>query len=145
MLGVLRAEEDGEGTHPLPNLTQLSALVADARTAGLAVDIDEGLDELHLLPPGIQLTAYRIVQEALTNVRKHAPDSAVRITLTRNPAWLEIAIADDGAGTVSEPEAGNGLIGMRERVAMHAGTLYAGPGGDGGFLVRACLPVTEAA
>ena len=145
MLGVLRAEEDGEGTHPLPNLTQLSALVADARTAGLAVDIDEGPGELHLLPPGIQLTAYRIVQEALTNVRKHSPDSAVHITLTRGTAGLEIAIADNGAGNVSEPEAGNGLIGMRERAAMHAGTLYAGPGGDGGFLVRAWLPVTEVA
>ena len=145
MLGVLRAEEDGEGTHPLPNLTQLSALVADARAAGLAVDIDEGPGELHLLPPGIQLTAYRIVQEALTNVRKHSPDSAVRITLTRGTAGLEIAIADNGAGNVSEPEAGNGLIGMRERAAMHAGTLYAGPGGDGGFLVRAWLPVTEVA
>ena len=100
MLGVLRAEQDGEGAHPLPNLTQLSALVADARTAGLAVDIDEGPGELHLLPTGIQLTAYRIVQEALTNVRKHAPDSAVHITLTRGPAGLEIAIVDNGAKTV---------------------------------------------
>lgn len=143
MLGVLRAEEDGEGTHPLPNLTQLSALAADARTAGIAVDIDEWPGELHLLPPGIQLTAYRIVQEALTNVRKHAPDSAVHITLTRGPAGLEIAIADDGVGAISEPTPGNGLIGMRERVAMHTGTLYAGPGGERGFLVHACLPVTE--
>lgn len=145
MLGVLRAEEDGEGKHPLPNLTQLSALAADARTAGLAVDIDEGPAELHLLPPGVQLTAYRIVQEALTNVRKHAPGSAVRITLTRGPAGLEIAIADNGVGAISEPKAGNGLIGMRERVAMHAGTLYAGPAEERGFLVRALLPVTEVA
>lgn len=122
-----------KGTDPLPNLTQLSALAADARTAGIAVDIDEWPGELHLLPPGIQLTAYRIVQEALTNVRKHAPDSAVHITLTRGPAGLEIAIADDGVGAISEPTPGNGLIGMRERVAMHTGTLYAGPGGNAAF------------
>lgn len=149
MLGVLRAEEDGEGTHPLPNLSQLSALAADARTAGLSVDLDEGPGELHRLPAGVQVTAYRIVQEALTNVRKHAPGSAVRIALARGPAGLEIAVADDGAGAgagpVGEPKPGHGLIGMRERVAMHAGTLYAGPSGERGFLVRASLPVTEVA
>lgn len=143
MLGVLRDEGGGEGTHPLPDLGQLSALAVDARAAGLEVALDEGPGDLHLLPPGVQLTAYRIVQEALTNVRKHAPGSAVRIALARGPAGLEIAVADDGAGTVGEPKPGHGLIGMRERVAMHAGTLYAGPGEERGFLVRACLPVTE--
>jgi signal transduction histidine kinase len=144
LLGVLRADDDGEGTHPLPDLTQLSGLVADARTAGLAVDVDEEPAGLHVLPPGVQLTAYRIVQEALTNVRKHAPGSTVSITLRRRSAGLEVAIADDGVGAVSEPNTGNGLIGMRERVAMHRGTLYAGPGEERGFMVRAWLPVTEA-
>lgn len=144
LLGVLRADQDGEGVHPLPDLTQLPALVADARTAGLTVDVDEDPAGLHLLPTGVQLTAYRLVQEALTNVRRHAPGSAVRITLARSTAGLEIAVADDGVGVASEPDMGNGLIGMRERVAMHAGTLYAGPGEEGGFLVHACLPVTEA-
>ncbi len=142
MLGVLRAPEDGEGTHPLPDLSQLSALASDARTAGLGVHIDGDVG-LHLLPHGVQLTAYRIVQEALTNVRKHAPGSTVRITLTRDSAGLEIAVADDGAGTVGETRPGHGLLGMRERVSLHAGTLDAGPGPECGFVVRARLPVTE--
>lgn len=146
LLGVLRAGDEGEGTHPLPDLAQLPALVADARTAGLdvAVALDDRSAGLHALPPGVQLTAYRIVQEALTNVRKHAPGSRARVSLVLGPGGLEVAVADDGAAAVREPEMGNGLIGMRERVAMHDGTLYAGPTEERGFLVRACLPLGEA-
>lgn len=144
LLGVLRAEEDADGTHPLPDLGQLSALIADTRTAGLDVELAGGAGELGLLPPGVQLTAYRIVQEALTNVRKHAPGSRTRVSLVLGPTGLEIEVADDGAGASRAAQMGNGLIGMRERVGMHAGTLYAGPTEGRGFLVRACLPVGEA-
>ena len=76
-------------------------------------------------------------------MRKHAPGSTVRTTLTRDSAGLEIAVADDGAGTVGETRPGHGLLGMRERVSLHAGTLDAGPGPERGFVVRARLPVTE--
>lgn len=143
MLGVLRTANGSASAHPLPDLSQLPTLVEDARAGGLAVDMDAPA-QLELLPRGVQLTAYRVVQEALTNVRKHAPGSTAHVTFSCLPAGVEIAIADDGPGAAGEPTAGNGLIGMRERVAMHAGTLYAGPGEDGGFLVRARLAVTEA-
>lgn len=144
MLGVLRTEEGADWAHPLPDLALLPTLVKDARAGGVEVDVEETPAQLHILPRGVQLTAYRVVQEALTNVRKHAPGAAVRIIFACVPMGLEITIADDGSVVAAEPTAGNGLIGMRERVSMHGGTLYAGPGPDGGFLVRAWIPVTEA-
>lgn len=144
MLGVLRTEEGSDWAHPLPDLSQLPTLVNDTRAGGVAVDVGDIPAQLHLLPRGVQLTAYRVVQEALTNVRKHAPGAAARIRLTCVPTGVEITIADDGSGAIREPTPGNGLIGMRERVSMHAGDLYAGPGEGGGFLVRAWIPVTEA-
>jgi signal transduction histidine kinase len=140
MLGVLRTDQDGQGNGPLPGLAAVPALVADARTAGLDVALDLG-DDLDPLPPGVQLTAFRIVQEALTNVRKHAGASSARVRVARGNGHLEISVADDGTGAAAGPAEGNGLIGMRERVAIHHGTLYAGPGDSHGFLVRARLPV----
>jgi signal transduction histidine kinase len=115
-------------------------LAADARKAGLAVVLNMD-GELDRLPPGVQLTAYRIVQEALTNVRRHAQASTVRVTITGYRDRLDITVVDDGRGVTGEPEPGNGLIGMRERVAIHDGTVYAGPGDERGFQVRAQLPV----
>jgi len=140
MLGVLRTPEDEPLVSPLPDFAQLPALVADARRTGVGVGLDvaEGLDRL---PLGLQLTAYRIVQEALTNVRKHAQAHSVQVGITRFGQDLEVIVADDGIGAAGEPAPGNGLIGMRERVAIHHGTLYAGPGDGQGFLVRALLPV----
>jgi signal transduction histidine kinase len=140
MLGVLRTDEDDQGIAPLPGLTQVHALAADARKAGLAVVLNMD-GELDRLPPGVQLTAYRIVQEALTNVRRHAQASTVRVTITGYRDRLDITVVDDGRGVTGEPEPGNGLIGMRERVAIHDGTVYAGPGDERGFQVRAQLPV----
>jgi signal transduction histidine kinase len=141
MLGVLRTGEDDRRIGPLPDLTQMPGLVADARNTGLDVDLD--LDgALDRLPAGLQLTIYRIVQEALTNVRKHAGASTARITIARCDEDLQVVVVDDGNGVDGEPEPGNGLVGMRERVAMHHGSLYAGPGDERGFLVRARLPVT---
>lgn len=144
MLGVLRGGEDDPRTGPLPDLAQIPALVAEARSAGLEVtlDVDRELDRL---PAALQLTAYRIVQEALTNVRKHATGSTTHITLARCGEHLEVTVTDDGSGATSEPQPGNGLIGMRERVAIHDGTLYAGPGDERGFVVRAELPVRAGA
>jgi len=115
-------------------------LAADARNAGLDVVLDMD-GELDRLPPGVQLTAYRIIQEALTNVRRHAQASTVHVTITRYGERLDITVIDDGSGVTGEPEPGNGLIGMRERVAIHDGTVYVGPGDERGFQVRAQLPV----
>jgi signal transduction histidine kinase len=140
MLGVLRTGEDEQAADPLPNITGISALAEDARRAGVEVEVDVA-GEPERLPAGLQLTAYRIVQEALTNVRKHARASRVDLTIARYGEHLEVSIADDGEGVTGVPEPGNGLIGMRERVAMHHGTLYAGPGEGQGFLVRVRLPV----
>jgi signal transduction histidine kinase len=140
MLGVLRTDDGDQGIGPLPDLTQVHALAVDARNAGLAVVLDmEG--ELDHLSPGVELTVYRIVQEALTNVRKHAQAGTVHVTITRYGDRLDVTVLDDGTGVTGEPEAGNGLIGMRERVAIHDGALYAGPGDRRGFRLQVQLPV----
>jgi signal transduction histidine kinase len=141
MLEVLRTGKDDQGLGPLPDLGRVTALADDARLTGLEVVLDVAPD-LHTLPAGVQLTAYRIVQEALTNVRKHTRASSVCVTVARSGDHLDITVADDGNGLVGELAPGNGLIGMRERVAMHDGTLFTGPGDDGGFVVRTRLPVT---
>jgi signal transduction histidine kinase len=141
MLGVLRTGEGDRRIRPLPDLTQLPGLVADARTTGLDVRLDLE-DDLDRLPAGLQLTVYRIVQEALTNIRKHAVARTASVTIRRCDEGLEVVVVDDGNGGEGVPESGNGLIGMRERVAIHNGTLYAGPRDEPGFLVRARLPIT---
>jgi signal transduction histidine kinase len=143
MLGVLRTGEDEQGMGPLPDLGQVPVLVEDVRRAGTEVELAMD-DELPTLPTGLQLTAYRIVQEALTNVCKHAEASRVRVRLARCDDELAITVDDDGVGVAGEPTAGNGLIGMRERIAMHHGTLQTGPGAHGGFVVRARLPIEAA-
>ncbi|MBE0609542.1 MAG: sensor histidine kinase [Dehalococcoidia bacterium] len=140
MLGVLRTAEDDLWIDPLPDLAQLAALASDARNSGVEVVLDVAA-EPDRLPRGLQLTAYRVVQEALTNVRKHAQASTVHITIARSREHLDVMVADDGIGVTGEAEPGNGLIGMRERVAIHHGTLYAGAGYGKGFLIRARLPV----
>jgi signal transduction histidine kinase len=142
MLGVLRTEEIDQGIGPLPGLAQLPTLAADARRAGLPVMFDMEVESARL-PVGLQLTAYRIVQEALTNVRKHAQAGSVHIGIRHRGPNLEVTVQDDGRGVTGDTEPGNGLFGMQERVALHEGTLYAGPGDDSGFLVRALLPIKD--
>lgn len=142
MLGVLRTDEVDHEIGPQPSLAQLPSLAADARRAGLGVTLEVEV-EGDSLPVGLQLTAYRIVQEALTNVRKHAQAGSVRIRIRRSGPDLEVTVEDDGKGVTGDPEPGNGLFGMRERVTLHQGTLYAGPGEDRGFLVRALLPIKD--
>jgi signal transduction histidine kinase len=140
MLGVLRTDEDEQGVGPLPDLTHVPALAEEARAAGLEIGL-EMAGGRERLPPGLELTAYRIVQEALTNIRKHARADTAHVTVARCGGHLEITVADDGDGVTGEPEPGNGLIGMRERVALHGGHLSAGPGDEHGFIVRARLPI----
>ncbi|MEB8344151.1 sensor histidine kinase [Streptomyces endophyticus] len=143
LLGVLREDvpEAAAVTRaPQPGLHQLLALVDEAReTAGGAVRlILRG--PVRALEPGLELTAYRIVQEALTNARRHAPGVAVDVELHYTQDELTLRIRDCGPGG-SAREAGHGLLGMRERTAMAGGTLRAGPASAGGFLVEASLPV----
>ncbi len=98
------------------------------------------------LPPGLDLTAYRVIQEALTNCRKHATAASATVLIRYEPDWIELRIDDDGsAAPMSTTNGGHGLIGMRERVALYGGALDAGPKADGGFSVRARLPKRQTA
>jgi signal transduction histidine kinase len=113
------------------------------RATGLPVEaVVEGMPQP--LPQGVDLSAYRIVQEALTNTLKHAGEAHARVLLRYAPDALEIEVADDGRGDLGVGgDGGQGLIGMRERVQLFGGTLESGPRPGGGFLVRARLPVLE--
>jgi signal transduction histidine kinase len=143
LLGVLRAR-GSERLAPQPGLKALPELLEEGRRAGHDIRFDvEG--EPVRLPAGLDLTAYRIVQEGLTNVRKHAPGAAVAINLRWRPAELEIEVADDGPGPPADANgAGHGLIGMRERVALYGGSVRAAPVADTGFRVLARLPIDHA-
>ena len=144
LLGVLRAADPGpETTAPQPSLTRVPELVRDATEAGLAVDVVVDGEPAEL-PLGLELTAYRIVQEALTNTRRHAGASRARVRLTYSADALCLEVTDDGRQPPGTRE-GHGLIGMRERAALYGGSLDAGPGPDGGFRVAAVLPLHDGA
>ena len=141
LLEVLKAEEDGNGRAPQPGLARLSELLDAMRASGLPVEaVVEGSPRP--LPPGVDLSAYRIVQEALTNALRHAGGASARVVVRYEPDAVELEVADDGPGPPEDPEAsgGHGLIGMRERVQLFGGELEAGPRLGGGFLLRARLP-----
>ncbi|MER5970658.1 sensor histidine kinase [Streptomyces sp. NPDC002055] len=153
LLGVLRTGEPGEGRDyvPQPDVGQLDDLIEQVRGAGLAVDFTvEGSPRP--LPSGVELTAYRIVQEALTNTRKHGgPEAGATVRLTYGDAELDLLVEDDGRGAQQElyteggaDGLGHGLIGMRERVGMVGGRLDAGPRPGGGFRISAVLPMKPA-
>ena len=138
-LGVLRSE-DGDGS----GLSQLDGLVARARAAGLPVTVTV-TGQQRPLPPEADQAAYRIVQEALTNVTRHAGHACASVHLHYTPETLSIQVDDDGNGTVTSTGTrpsgpGLGLVGMRERVSALGGRLQAGPQATGGFRVRAELP-----
>ena len=138
VLGVLRTGE-AEGLEPQPALDRVGELLDTARAAGTPVRFAlEG--RVAPLAPGVELTAYRIVQEALTNARKHAPGATVDVSLRYAPDALRLCVRDDGPGPHDASPAGQGLRGMRERVAMVGGELEAGAADGGGFLVQATLP-----
>jgi len=139
-LGVLRSEQDSDGS----GLGQLDHLVARARAAGLPVTVTV-TGAKRPLPPETDQAAYRIVQEALTNVARHAGQACASVHLHYTPETLSIQVDDDGKGTVTSAGTrpsgpGLGLAGMRERVSALGGRLQAGPQDDGGFQVRAELP-----
>jgi signal transduction histidine kinase len=130
MVGVLRSGSGAPDLAPPPTLDQLDRLVENFRRAGLDVRVlIEG--ESRLLPPGLDLTAYRLVQEALTNTLTHARATAAEVVVRHRPDALVLSVRDDGHGAADGAVPGNGLLGMRERVAVYGGTLTAGsvPGG----------------
>jgi signal transduction histidine kinase len=149
-LGVLRRQGSDAPLAPQPGMDGLEALVEQARETGLGVElVIEG--EPAPLPAGADLSAYRIVQEALTNTLKHAGPVRTRVAVRYADGRVELEISDEGApgravnGGGKGDGAGQGLVGMRERVALYGGELHAGRRPEGGFVVRASLPVPEPA
>lgn len=145
MLYLLRDDDSG-GLTPLPSLTALDLLSSTVREAGLTVDLNVRGD-LDDLPSAVGLSAYRVVQEGLTNAVKHAPGTHVSVRLERSATAVEIEVSDTGPsnGSAQEPSAGAGLglLGLRERVSIFGGHLDAGPRSGGGFSVTATLPLSS--
>ncbi len=149
MLGMLRNGDDDTAASlaPQPCIADVDAIVARSVDAGVATDLVVTGTQRDLAP-GIELTAFRIVQEALTNVLKHAgPAASATVTITYDPGAVTVEITDDGRGaasSLSPADGGHGLIGMHERVEIYGGQLSAGPRTGGGFAVRAVLPTDDA-
>jgi signal transduction histidine kinase len=148
LLGLLRSDTDelADSMQPLPSLEQVGRLLDQLRGAGLDVSLEVS-GTPRTLPTGMELSAYRITQEALTNALKHAPGAAVRVRIGYTDDGLTVEVADDGRRPDRPPldaGSGNGLTGIRERVRLYAGRLEAGPREGGGFTVRAVLPIGEA-
>ena len=142
LLGILRRDAEELGLAPQPGLDDLETLIEQTRRAGLPVELHvEGAPRP--VPLGADLSAYRIVQEALTNARKHAGEAHATVTVRYDAEALELEIADDGTGAGGGDGGGHGLVGMRERVALFGGQLQAGPRAAGGFRVHARLPLDE--
>ncbi|MFF4645318.1 sensor histidine kinase [Streptomyces sp. NPDC001389] len=140
MLGVLRAQEPAPRA-PQPGIGGLPALVDRVRASGLAVSYAR-TGEVRELPAALEATVHRVVQEALTNVVKHARASAVDVRLEYGPRELAVRVTDDGRGPSGGAAGGHGLIGIRERAAAHGGTAWTGPGADGrGFTVLVTSPL----
>jgi signal transduction histidine kinase len=147
MLGVMRADDPHDsGRSPQPGLAYLDELVQRARAAGVQVHV-QVIGEAPSVSRGLDLAAYRIVQEALTNVVKHGGGGPTEVRVSYRPHELELRIANEiragATGTGRRNGGGHGLVGMRERVALYEGDLEAGPTPDGGYVVRATLPLRE--
>ena len=144
ILGVLHQVDEEEPREPVAGLAEVGGLVENVRRAGheVTLDLDGPSDGL---PAAIDLAAYRVIQEALTNVVRHAPGAAAAVAVRRRPDALEIEVRDEGRGDSAGGEgrqgAGRGLAGMRERVRVAGGSLETGPSPAGGFAVRATLPL----
>jgi signal transduction histidine kinase len=144
LLGVLRTDDEAtEARAPQPSVADLDSLVANVRDAGLPVElVVEGVPRP--LASGVDMSAYRIVQEALTNSLKHAGPARAHVRVRYGDHDLCVEVVDDGRGGAADPTVnggGNGLVGMRERVALYGGELRAGPRAGGGYLVSARLPL----
>jgi len=150
LLGVLRQEGETRGSlTPAPGLADLDSLVSQVQDAGLQVDVSVD-GQAGTVPPGIDLSAYRIIQEALTNVIKHADCRSADVSICYRADSLTVEVIDHGRGApgglpAARNGSGHGIIGMRERVAVFGGQFAAGPGPDGGFRVRARFPIREVA
>jgi signal transduction histidine kinase len=145
LLGLQRSGEPVASLTPQPGLDGLDELLETMRATGLPVEaVVEG--DAHDLSPGVDLTAYRVVQESLTNALKHGGGAHARVLLRYGAEALEVEVADDGRGPPSDGDRpdGHGLIGMRERVMLFGGSLETGTRPGGGFVVRARIPLTEA-
>jgi signal transduction histidine kinase len=139
LLGMLR-EDSEPALAPQPGLAQLESLIEQTREAGVPVELTVD-GEPRPLPAGIDLSAYRIVQEGLTNVRKHAAAARARVRVAYRLESLELSIEDDGVGLSNGGGSGHGLVGIRERVALYGGSVEAGPLPGRGFELRATLPL----
>jgi signal transduction histidine kinase len=141
MVGVLRRPEEAPALAPQPSLQHLDRLVAHAREAGLPVELRlEGTPKP--LPTGVDLTAYRLVQEGLTNALKHAQAQHAEVVVRYDDGYVELTVSDDGRGVGGGGDGGgHGLVGMRERVSVYGGELETGPLAEGGFRLRARLPI----
>jgi signal transduction histidine kinase len=142
LLGMLRRDGEHEELQPQPSLDQLEFLVEQVRRAGLPVALDIQGERL-ALPAGVDLCAYRVVQESLTNTLKHAGPAQAEVLLRYSPQTLSVEVRDNGRGgsQTNLEGAGHGLIGMRERVALYGGELAAGPRQQGGYEVKARIPI----
>lgn len=150
LLGVLRNDDDAP-VRPLPTLAEVPALIETVRRAGLEVALTHSGTPRRPLPTGAELTVYRVVQESLTNVLKHAgPRASAYVSLAWTAKGLEVTVDDDGRGAASDSAAvegggtGQGIRGMAERLKLYDGTVETGPLAGGGFRVRALIPYTEA-
>ena len=142
LLGILRAEDQPAALAPQPGVADISPLVEQLRAAGLPVDVVIDGDP-RALPPGIDLVAYRVVQEALTNALKHAGAARAEVSIRYGATALEVSVVNDGH-VASNGGGGHGIVGMRERVALYGGAFEAGPRRGGGYSVRARLPLEAA-
>jgi signal transduction histidine kinase len=140
MLGILRGGADGAGLDPPPRLAHLDRLVNQVSGTGASVKLEVAGTPCPLAP-GLELCAYRVVQEALTNVVKHAGRATAQVTVRYGERDLTLEVTDDGPGPVNGGPGGHGLAGMRERVALYAGQLETGPRPGGGFRVQARFPL----
>ena len=141
LLGAVRGARGSERA-PQPGLADLDALIERTRRAGLPVELSQRGDP-RPLPATVELSAYRLVQEALTNVLRHAGEARARVLVHYTPDALEVRVTDTGLGARAEssPAGGHGLIGMRERISLFGGDLQAGPRPEGGFAVTARIPL----
>jgi signal transduction histidine kinase len=142
MVGVLRRPEEAPALAPQPSLEYLGRLVEQAREAGLPVDLRIEGDAVQL-PAGVDLTAYRLVQEGLTNAIKHAQATRADVLVTYRDGEIEVTVSDNGRGVGNGDGGGHGLVGMRERVSVYGGELDAGPQPNGGYRLRARLPLAQ--
>jgi len=143
LLHLLRTSNDDDGRTPPPSLKRLPELVSQLREAGLPVDLCVEGDPVPL-PPGVDLCVYRVVQEALTNSLRHAGPSPTTAVVRYEQDAIHVTVTDTGPAPIGPPAAGggHGLVGMRERVLLYGGTVSAEPAPDGGFVVRARIPVS---